>query len=270
MNHSQSRRRAFSLLELLVVMGIAALMAGIALGGFSSFQGSQRRSTCQSNMVQIYRACRLYENDYSSFPATYTFVGQTQLSGGLGLLWAQPDGTSGGTGLKPFTDSSSYLKSPNALHCPADAAKQVAQTAINSQGQVDLSYLSYQKMDAQGGDDSDGNINALYKNQTYLPNRTTAEADVDYARQLIHQKAGGTLVNIPTPSDTVVLWCPFHRGVSSKPDNVLFYDGSVRRMVIAQEASCSPSGLKRSGWRRLSQCKAAGSSNNEGAALAQP
>ncbi len=152
MKPHSSRRRAFSLLELLVVLGIAALMASLVLGGFSSYQGSQRRSTCQSNMVQIYRAVRLYANDNDAFPHTYPVNGQTQLSGGLGLLWAQPDEVPNAasptgrsfqnTGLKAPGELTSYLKTPNALHCPTDVGKDpvtnqpVSQTAVNAQNQV--------------------------------------------------------------------------------------------------------------------------------------
>lgn len=267
------RRRAFSLLELLIVMGIAALMASLVLGGFSSYQGSQRRATCQSNMVQIYRAVRLYANDNDSFPPTYQVAGQTQLSGGLGLLWAQLDTTPGGTGLKAPSEFSSYLKTPNALHCPTDVGKDPAtnlpypQTALNAQGQVNLGFLSYQKPDPLGGD------------QSYLPARTPSLNDPDYSRQLKHLATNGTItkvVDIPTPSNTIITWCPFHRGTSSKPDTVLFFDGSVRRLEVTQEGSCLPSPARNgvlTGWRRVAQCSTDTTGQkpeNEGARLAQP
>lgn len=283
MRHNPSRRRAFSLLELLVVLGIAALMASVVMGGFSSYQGSQRRATCQSNMVQIYRAVRLYANDNDAFPHTYQVAGQTQLSGGLGLLWAQPDEVPDATqqsgrsfqnsGLKAPGELTSYLKTPNALHCPTDVGNDPVtnqpypRTAVNAQNQVNLGFLSYQKPDPLGGD------------QGYLPARTPATGDPDYSRQLRHLATNGTIttiVDIPTPSSTIITWCPFHRGASSKPDTVLFFDGSVRRLEVTQNGSCSPAPGRSgslAGWRRVAQCSTdvtGTAPDNEGARLAQP
>ncbi|RYF41955.1 MAG: type II secretion system protein, partial [Cytophagaceae bacterium] len=238
MKSSHSRRGGFSLLEILVVLGIAALMGSLVLGGFSSFQGSQRRSNCQSNMVQIYRACRLYSNDNDSFPLftrkidTGPNKGPNDVKvGGLAMLWGTFDGgAAGGPVVRPPIDSSiSYLKSSNALHCPADVDIQngTSLTAIKDLGGgnliVDPAYLSYQKpVRSDMGYPDGGEL-------TYNDVRTKATSDLDYARQLRHRSIFGTNnpkeieVNIPTPSDTVVTWCPFHRGLSAKPDNVLFY-----------------------------------------------
>lgn len=245
-------------------------------------------------MVQIYRACRLYSTDNDSYPPTYQVTGQTQMSGGLGLLWAQRDekpdttSTSGrspqNTGLKAPEELTAYLKSSKALHCPADVGKDavtnvdVPQTPYNKQGQIDLAFLSYQKVDPQGGDDGTSNIPALNKNQSYLPSRTQTANDVDFVRQLRRFTVVNNVpvqANVPVPSNTIITWCPFHRGASKKPDTVLFLDGSVKRMEVTQPAGCLPNRPAASGWRRLSECSTAVSPNgppsapNEGAALAQ-
>ena len=268
-------RAAFSLIEILVVLGIAALVGSLVMGGFFSFQGSQRRSTCQGNLVQIYRACRLYANDNITFPLTYPVpgaaAGSTPLSGGLGLLWARSDMTAGGTGLGAPNEYVSYLKRPDALHCPADIKGSTS--PINANEYVELSFLSYQKPDPLD-----------ITQETYSPIRTRAfggtNADPDYARQLIHTRPlpDGGLVRVPIPSNTVVTWCPWHRGVGSKPDNVLFFDGSVKRMQIQQEKSClsgrTANDPELTGWRRVADCSSASqnssaSQSGEGTALAK-
>ncbi|BCM93331.1 hypothetical protein IAD21_05222 [Abditibacteriota bacterium] len=268
MNYSHSRRGAFSLLELLVVLGIAAFIASLALGGFSSYQGSQRRSTCQSNMVQIYRACRLYANDNDSYPPLLTNTTDGRV-GGLSLLWGRTDPSANGPIVRPPIDSSiSYLKSSSALHCPADVDFQntSSPSPTKSDGAggnvIDPKYLSYQKVDATDPIDP--------TQFTYNNIRTNQTSDVDFARQLQHISAANVNINIPTPSNTVITWCQFHRGLSSKPDNVLFYDGSVRRMSITQDAGCLPGRPVATGWRRLSECNTSATASNEGASLAQP
>lgn len=275
MNSPRSRRGGFSLLEILVVLGIAASIASLALGGFSSFQGSQRRSTCQSNMVQIYRACRLYSSDNDFFPP----LNQTNKAGGLALLWGRIDGPTNAPIVRPPLDSSlSYLKSSSALHCPAD----VNYTTTSSPNAiiedptlgviVDPKYLSYQKLDEDAAQ--------LTYNDVRLKINKGSVVTSDYSRQLRHlitvpvnpaNPTGPTKdveANIPIPSSTVITWCQFHRGLSAKPDNVLFYDGSVRRMEITQSAGCLPGRPAAKGALRLSECSTA--NNNEGAALAQP
>lgn len=275
---NKSRRSAFTILEILVVLGIASLMGALVLGGFSSFQGSQRRSNCQSNMAQIFRACRLYANDNGSFPPTYAVSGQTQLSGGLGLLWAQRDTTTGGTGLKQPEELISYLKSSSVLHCPADTGKDangvdIPQTPFNSSTtdsrQVNLAYLSYQKPDPIDGTES------------YQPLRTKdtglTDGFRDFPRQLFHYDINNHYIPLPVATDTVITWCPFHRGAGAsisggRPDNVLFFDGSVRRMEIVQSAGCSIGRGDATGWHRLANCISSATpvpQNSEGAALAQ-
>jgi len=273
------RRRAFSLLELLIVMGIAALMASIVLGGFSSYQGSQRRSTCQSNMVQIYRAARLYSNDNDSFPLFTRKVngGTADVKvGGLAMLWGVYDGSpSSGPVVRPPADGAlSYLKSSAPLHCPSDT--KLSPIAIKDDGNggkiVDPDFLSYQKVD--GTDPVDPTQPQWTYDDVRFKLSPNAPTPPDFARQLKHisidQNGIESNVNIPTPSSTVVAWCPFHRGLSGKPDTVLFFDGSVRRMEVTQPAGCLPGRPDASGWLRLSECSTNPAANNEGASLAQP
>ncbi len=273
----RSRRRAFSLLEILVVLGIGAFVGSIVLGGFSSYQGSQRRATCQSNMVQIYRAARLYVNDNDSYPLLTRRVngGAADVKvGGIGMLWATYDGSAtGGPVLRPPSDGvTSYLKSSSALHCPSDTKSSLTPTKMDATGQavlvggspiVDEAFLSYQKPDPQ-------DTTQWTYDDVRVKLSPNAPIPSDFARQLQHRTSIDTIINIPTPSNTVVAWCPFHRGVSARPDTVLFYDGSVRRMEVTQPAGCLPNRPAATGWLRLSECTTNPIADNEGARLAQP
>ncbi len=57
-------RRAFTLIELLAVLVIIAILAGILLPVFSSAKGSAKQSACLSNLHQIGAATLMYLSDY--------------------------------------------------------------------------------------------------------------------------------------------------------------------------------------------------------------
>ena len=236
-NLAPSRRRgAFSLIEILVVIGISALLGAAILGGYRSFSEGSRRSTCSTNLAQIYRAGRLYGDDFGAFPA---YQPGDAKSGGLWLLWGFDD-SSDPSGIKTPQRAlaTRYLRSTRYFHCPSDPDDKPPTDAA---GALNKRFLSYQVQDGA--------------QQTYQTARTPDLSDPDYPRQLIHIHPSGYLLELQTPSNTIVTWCKWHRSGSAKPDNVLFYDGSVRHLPIEMPA-CGSDGPARTGWRRLPDCNA--------------
>jgi general secretion pathway protein G len=55
---------AFSLIELLTVIGIIAILAGLLFPVFATARGKAREITCVSNLRQIGMAIRMYAQDY--------------------------------------------------------------------------------------------------------------------------------------------------------------------------------------------------------------
>lgn len=69
-------RLAFTLVELLVVIGIIAVLIGILLPTLSKARANAQMTACKSNLQQIAYATRMYANDSKDrYPDTYTLGG---------------------------------------------------------------------------------------------------------------------------------------------------------------------------------------------------
>ncbi|RYG54753.1 type II secretion system protein, partial [bacterium] len=66
---SRSRPQAFTLIEILVVLGIISLLAALLFTVFGRVREGGRRTVCLSNQKQILAALQLYESDSAeNFP----------------------------------------------------------------------------------------------------------------------------------------------------------------------------------------------------------
>lgn len=107
------KTRAFTLVEILVVVGIICLLAAILFPAFNRVRALGRRTTCASNLRQIGMALNQYAQDYKFYP---------KMADGIGM------GESGGGGLTRETASHNlwpdkifpYVKQENIFVCPSD------------------------------------------------------------------------------------------------------------------------------------------------------
>lgn len=239
----KSALRGFTLTELLIVLAVVALVSALSFAGFSSLTNSNRRTSCQANMTQIYAAVRQYAADEGGFPF-YRPTATAPDNKGIGLwaLFAFPDANDFDRIAPPPASDVAfprplerYLRASRNLHCPADTD----QTNLTMPNPLDPTgtdpdeadivynpdYLSYQVEDPDNA--------GIY---TYQPERTDDRSDAAWRRQLLHfdsaLDADGDgnpdLVRRPPMDNTIVTWCSYHRSGSTPLDNVLFYDGSVQ------------------------------------------
>ncbi len=155
----KQHKSGFTLVELLVVLAVIAIISSISFGAFRSISDGNKRTSCQSNLSQIYKSVRLYSQDYDGrLPyinengdpnmGGYSNINET-LKGGIGL-WSlytfgkpgfqRPDSLSATASTNcslssvdlpaqledssqvanGFVGLSGYVRSAKIFHCPAD------------------------------------------------------------------------------------------------------------------------------------------------------
>ncbi len=226
----RAKRKGFTLLELLVVMGIIALLAGIVVSFYGRSAASQRRFQSLGNMRIIHQALRQYQLDERGLPPfspalAYDIYRYQEDGTPIPNADTRPDRTWYGLWALVETgalESASVLHDASATHVGvSDGTASYQALSNSSEGRVEDSffYCSYQGFDADVG---------LWM---YLPHRGVTAADPDplkYRRQLWPYPGGeGQSRWMPSPS-TVVLWNPYYRASSDGVTAVLYWDGSVQ------------------------------------------
>lgn len=285
MKQFSRRARGFTLIEILVVLAIAALLASILFAAFKSVSEGNKKSSCQNNLVQIYQATRLYAQDFNGELPYYnpdvltTDTAKAPLNGlGLWALYAYPisdnvdcDGVT--SELPSPTNSTdnvaplaSYIKTPRFFHCPYDSfARDALQTpsrdgcAATASSKLQSDVMQY----TQGGTTY---FNPYYLSYQVGENPTADGASNPYSsfrtadskRQLIYYKTDASDINrsVRISDTTIITWCRFHRSLdangntidkASNFDNVLFADGTVQYIPTKQTLGSDIC----EGWQRL-------------------
>ena len=79
----QAPRRAFTLVELLVVIGIIAVLIGILLPSLNKAREAANTVKCESNLHQIGLGLTMYASQYAVLPASYGYAGTHYVPGSV-------------------------------------------------------------------------------------------------------------------------------------------------------------------------------------------
>jgi len=138
-------RRAFTLLEILVVVAIIAILAAILFPVFSRARENARKASCISNLHQIGLGIAMYRGDYDGINPRYRScpdnadstcysLAPTVSSGPNEIWWAPFDNTQPSEPALPDSAYSSrvkagflmpYVKNLQIFHCPSYPQGQV-------------------------------------------------------------------------------------------------------------------------------------------------
>lgn len=192
--------RAFTLVELLVVIGIIALLISILLPALNKAREQANLVACQSNLRQIGQLCDLYASEHNGY-----------LPYGLGQMG--PYNTAGGATYWYWVDSLSLSISKLSA-----AQNQTGQSAINLQNQALLWPDVFHDTDtppfSRPVQTNDTNGSCDYEANVRIFPRT---GDLDPIKGNAPGYAGGTtlpyyypirqLGSIKRPSEVMEIWC---------------------------------------------------------------
>jgi type II secretory pathway pseudopilin PulG len=246
-----TKRGGFTIIELLIVIGVVMALSALVLSGFSNMGANNRRQSCQSNLAQIYQSLRLYQQDEGGFPffadPGYSESVPVEQNIGLWALYAFPQTDDPLTAANeanipdPSKALNRYVRSTRVLHCPQDREAANANLFDSSvtPAKFNMKYLSYQ------GVYNDSKHKDSAPEPQYQSIRVTDPSDLDWKRQLTpYEEVGGEIKRVfrAPADDTIVTWCPYHRPSGRDFDNVLFYDGSVQLIIKNKNG--------KEGWKR--------------------
>jgi general secretion pathway protein G len=243
-NRLGMRRKGFTLVELLVVVAIVIILAGILYPVFASTRRAAYSAACISNLKQIGLAVTLYSQDYDeTFP---TACDQIDRHPSHQILRAQPDWPKptpyAWEVLKP------YVKNPGVWRCPGDSGFY-----IEGGGQIIMDFRpnTYEKSKSGSMDGQSGS--------SYRYNTNLAWVDPNPNALDPREKAGNywaplTVGAIQHPSETFVVAEPaghWHNSILAPPKaertplndtsdstyryNGVHVDGHVKGITLRQQ-----------------------------------
>ena len=121
-NDCRTRRSGFTLTELLVVIAVIAILAGLLLPTLSKAKASAKSAACKSNLQQLGLALNMYVEDYNKYPGNGAIYSGGTFRGirGTGMNWLNP--YLGGH-FDPDSNLDWYYSFPTAptvFNCPAE------------------------------------------------------------------------------------------------------------------------------------------------------
>jgi type II secretory pathway pseudopilin PulG len=214
------------LIELLVVIGIIAVLAAIVIPVYARAQEKGRQATCISNMHAIGVAIRIYQLDNKGYPVDYQpLIGD----GGVSALYTR-DYLSSNRSLRCPNDSTTvadYVSRYQYLLASADRAAfstlwTTSQYFTQHYSTYNCLHTAYTVTGNPSGATPPSAPYQLYNRFGYngngLSHLSLANADADVGRTYLSTSIKFVgLYNNWAPDETIVTHCPYHRDYFGRP-----------------------------------------------------
>jgi prepilin-type N-terminal cleavage/methylation domain-containing protein len=187
--------RGFTLMELLTVIAIIAILAGLLFPVLARAQRGARQTQCMSNMKSIIQAARMYKEDWRVYPDALYGYGRDLDGNG------EPDLIE--TRLYP-----EYINDEKIFNCPlaplnlGNGRMWVYATTPISAVDPSRLYPAFASYDVEFRPNRDAGppaVGQLRYTRKWTPSDMTGLGD--FPRQLIYKNP---------PDSTVVTWCLYH------------------------------------------------------------
>ncbi len=224
---NRPRKRGFTLVEMLVVIGIIVVLMAILFPVFTIVRKKARKTECTSHLHQIALALKSYkENNNGRYPPPPVFV-NGRYEGGFSALY--PD----------------YIDSLDLLLCPEDTsirgaqgeAKQVRYSSYNGKAQnprggvwdfelnpsaLPIIYYNYHGYDFAGAPGSAVTSTGIDNGGTNEGGYIAAVMS-ELSNEGMRQRDLPRLANRSAPGTTIITHCPYH---SEDAEIVIRLDGT--------------------------------------------
>lgn len=148
-SRAPTRARAFTLVELLVVIGIIMMLISVLLPAVNRGREMAKQTACLSNLRQRGLAMVAYTHDNQDhLPAPSSYAGEMNDD----FVWWEPDRIAqiGRHGFGPYLHLGDTPFGRAVLLCPSDDVNYRARTSVSSYGPYPFSYVMNSYMSARG------------------------------------------------------------------------------------------------------------------------
>ena len=200
------RRRGFTLVELLVVIGIMVMLMTLVLPSFQRVRLMAKRAACGSNLRQLIIAINTYAGENKGLLPPHRLVPGTSPNP---ARWWGIDQESRDLGEQPYGELFVYADNPGVFHCPAiltEAAEAGAEYdwAFTAR-EVGYGYNAFFLGWHGGTPDPTPALAGPPDNQVLPDVRTNISFMVDASKTVVF--ADSAVRNTP-PQDSYVTWWP--------------------------------------------------------------